>query len=129
MFDPFSGVIGEFVVVVVVVVRVADKFIVVVGEFVVVGKFAVVVSTVENTIFGGDTFSRRSVITSDSTVFSVEHYVQVCDDNSLVTKRVTDGWLEFSHSINILLFSLQIPRMTDGAVTPELRFIRFCEDI
>ena len=64
MFDPFFGVIGEFVVVVVVVVRVAEKFIVVVGEFVVVGKFAVVVSTVENTIFGGDTFSRRSVITS-----------------------------------------------------------------
>ena len=62
MFDPFSGVICEFVVVV--VVRVADEFIVVVGEFVVVGKFAVVVSTVENTIFGGDTFSRRLVITS-----------------------------------------------------------------
>ena len=73
MFDSFSGIISEFVVV---VLRVVDEFVVVVratGEFVivvgVVGKFAVVVSTVdpylvENTTFGGDTFSRRSVITS-----------------------------------------------------------------
>ena len=62
MFGRFSGVISEFVV----VVRAAGEFVVAVR---VVGKFAVVVSTVdpylvENTIFGEDTFSRRSVITS-----------------------------------------------------------------
>ena len=73
MFVPFSGVkVNLFVV----VVRVAGEFVVVVrvaGEFVVavrvVCKFAIVVSAVdpylaENTIFGGDTLSRQSVITS-----------------------------------------------------------------
>ena len=72
MFVPFSCVISEFVVAV--VVRVADEFVIDVhdaGEFVVVvrvvGKFAVVVSNVdpylvESTTFGGDAYSRRSEV-------------------------------------------------------------------